>query len=406
MSASRKALAGACLTLLTWFVVAACGVSPAASLGLPVLPIEAPTALVQVPSVPVTAPTVPVKAPIVPVVPVKTPTVPVKTQTAPGKTPTAPGKTPTAPTKTPSVPVNTTTGKAPSVKVDTPTVSGKAPPVSAPVPPVPASGKVEVYGGGATTTTTSRPTVSQSAGTESAAAPQGSTTTGAPSAAPSAQTSPADGVSAYGTGPTPESLNYAPGAGRSGGERARAASDGSLVSTVARLQGCLSELPESPRRVLMLRSGVGSPQALGPRAAAARLHFRVAHLVRVERQALGELRTAARTGACGQMSELVASVVAFLGQSPAGGSPVATGDVEAARYTFSPPSRHAIGPASSSSGSLLGSLSPVASDAIVVLLLVVAGLIAAGLVIAYGSGNSPRLRRWRRRLADGVPWSR
>ena len=181
------------------------------------------------------------------------------------------------------------------------------------------------------------------------------------------------------------------------------ADDSSLAGTVARLQGCLSELPESHRRALMLRTGVGSSQALSARAAAARLHLDAARFARVERQALGELQKAARTDRCGQMDEIAAAVVAFVGPGVSGGGPTARSGVEAARYAFFPPARHAIKLGrSSSGGSLLGDISPTASSAMVVLLLAVAAAIAAGIVVTHGSGNSPPWRRWRRRLADGL----
>jgi hypothetical protein len=179
------------------------------------------------------------------------------------------------------------------------------------------------------------------------------------------------------------------------------AEDRSLAATVSRLRGCLAALPERSRRALMLRAGVGSPQALSSRATAARLHLGAARFARVERRALGELRNAARSRACDQTSE-IAEAVAFAGPSAGQGGFAATGGVEAARYIFSPPSRHEIKPAESSSGSLLGEISPTASDAIVVLLLVIGAAIAAGILVTHGSGHSPPWRRWRRRLADGL----
>jgi hypothetical protein len=174
--------------------------------------------------------------------------------------------------------------------------------------------------------------------------------------------------------------------------------DRALAAAVARLQGCLNELPEAHRRALMLRAGVGSSQALSARATAARLHLAARRFAQVERRALGELRKAARTRACGQTGELVAGVVSLVG----GGGSAGRGGVDAARYAFSPPSRHVIKPAKSSSRSLLGNTSPMARSALAVLLLLVAAAIAAGIVVTHGSGNSPSWRRWRRRLADGL----
>jgi hypothetical protein len=178
--------------------------------------------------------------------------------------------------------------------------------------------------------------------------------------------------------------------------------DRALAAAVARLQGCLNELPEAHRRALMLRAGVGSSQALSARATAARLHLAARRFAQVERQALGELRKAARTRACGQTGELVAGVVSLVGLGAGGGGSAGRGGVDAARYAFSPPSRHVIKPAESSSRSLLGNTSPMARSALAVLLLLVAAAIAAGIVVTHGSGNSPSWRRWRRRLADGL----
>jgi outer membrane biosynthesis protein TonB len=401
----RKALTGTCLALLLGCLVAACEVSPAASLGLPPITVEVPRVSVKAPAVTVTTPSVSIKTPAAttPTVPVITPTVPVKAPTVPVKAP-APVKAPTVSTKIPTVPAATTPAKAPSVKapsvkVGTPSVSGQ-PSVAAPTPSAPSIDRAAAPAGRATLTTAT-PAGGKSAGTGST--PSHSV---APNSAsnvePGGQGSPGYGSSGYAGGPSAGSQAGERGTRRSSGERARIAEDRSLAATVTRLQGCLSELPESHRRALMLRTGVGSPQALSPRAAAARLHLGAARFARVERQALGELREAARTDACGRMSEIVAALVAFVGPSAGGGRSAGAGGVEAARYAFSPPSQHAIKPAAApSSGSLLGNISPTASSAIFILLLVVAAAIAAGVVVIHGSGNSP-WGRWRRRVADGL----
>jgi hypothetical protein len=389
LSKSRRALTGTCLTLLLGLLVGAWGVSPAASLGLPSLSVEVPAVSVKTPAVTVTTPSVSVKTPT-------------GTTPAPAKTPAGPVKTPPVLPKTPTVPVKTTPAKTPAVKVNAPSVSVPAPTVSVPAPSTPSLGKVTAPAAGATTT--SGPVAGKLAGTKAGSSPDAATTTGASSPAPGGQegqATPPTAASEYGAGPTVDSLMGETGARRSPGARARIAADRTLAETVARLQGCLSELPESHRRALMLRSGVGSPHVLGPRATAARLHLGAARFARVERQALAELREAARTRSCGQMSGIVAAVVAFL--APGGGDGSAgTGGVEAARYSFSPPSRHEITQAGSSRGSLLGDISPMASGGIVVLLLVLVAAVAAGIVVTHGSGNSPPWRRWRRRVADGL----
>jgi hypothetical protein len=404
LSKLRKTLVGTCWVPLLGVLVVACVAWPAASLGFG-LPIETPTVPVKTPTVPVKTPTVPVKTPTVPVkiptVPVKTPTVPVKIPTVPVKAPTVPVKTPTVPVKTPTVPVKTPTApvKAPAV-TKTPTVPARAPAAPVEVPSSRSLDKATSPLGGAGG---SRPAGGESsAGSGSTSSPQAGVTSSGSASDPSS----AGGRSGYGTGPGTQSLagettTGRESAGRSGA-RARTAEDRTLAATVARLQGCLSELPERPRQALMLRSGIGAPQPLGPRATAARLHLGVMRLARVERRALAELRGAARAHACGRMGEIVAAVVEFLRPSENQGGVDATGGVEAVRYTFSPPSRHAAKPSKFSTTSLLGGISPMAGDAIVVLLLLVVAAIAAGIVVTHGSGHSPPWRRWRRRVADSL----
>jgi hypothetical protein len=383
LSKLRKALTGTFLALVLGLLVAACEVSPAASLGLPALSAEVGAISVKTPTVTVTTPSVPVKSP---------------TATAP----TTPVNTPRDSPKTPTVPVKTTPAKAPSVKVKLPSSSGQGPTASAPVPSTSSLGEAAAPGAKLTTTNASSPPRNLTGTAPAPSSASVSPANGVSSAAPSGQATPVDGTAGYGAGPAVESPVGGVGTRQNSGERARMADDSSLVETVARLQGCLSELPKSHRRALMLRTGVGSSQALSARAAAARLHLDAARFARVERQALGELQKAARSSTCGQMEEIATAVVAFVGPDASGGGPTARSGVEAARYAFSPPPRHAIKPAGSSSGSLLGDISPTASSAIVVLLLLVAAAIAAGIVVTHGSGNSPRWRYWRRRVADGL----
>jgi hypothetical protein len=373
-----KALTGAFFALLLGSLVLVCGVSPAASLGLPELSVEVPVVSVKTPAVTVTTPPAP-----------------------PAKTPTASNKPPTTPTKT--TPTKTSATKAPSVDVNAPSVSGQSPTVSAPTTSTPSLGKTEVPRVVATSTS-STPGTGNPAGSGSAPASAGaSTANDASRSAPSGQAAPLDGAAGYGAGPGVQAPTDQTGTRGSSGEHARIANERSLVETVARLQACLSELPQANRRALMLRTGVGSSQALSASATAARLHLDAARFARVERQALGELRKAARTRACGQMGELVTAVVAFVAGPGVGrGGSAGTGGVKAARYAFSPPSRHAIEPAESSRGSLLGDVSPTASSAIVILLLLAAAAIVASIVVTHGSGNSPPWRRWRRRVSHSL----
>ena len=383
LSKLRKALPGTFLALVLGLLVAACEVSPAASLGLPAVSADVDAISVKTPAVTITTPSVPVKSPTATV-------------------PTTPENTPSASPKTPTVPAKSIPAKAPSVKVKSPSGSGQGPTVSAPVPSTSSLGEAAAGAKLTTTNATSPPGNLPATGPAPSSAsvtPPNGVSSVTP---PSGQATPVDGSAGYGAGPAVQSPVSGIGARRNSGERARMADDSSLAGTVARLQGCLSELPESHRRALMLRTGVGSSQALSASAAAARLHLDAARFARVERQALGELQKVARTDRCGQMDEIAAAVVAFVGPGVSGGGPTARSGVEAARYAFSPPARHAIKPGGSSSGSLLGDISPTASSAIVVLLLLVAAAIAAGIVVTHGSGNSPPWRRWRRRVADGL----
>jgi hypothetical protein len=384
VSKSLKALTGTCLALLPALTAVAWAAPPAISLGLP--------QSVEVPSVPVKAPTVPVT---IPTVPVKAPTVTIKAPKTPIKAPTVPVKAPTVPAKVPPASPKPSRGKAPSVKVDTPTVSGQGPAVPTHAPSTPTLDKVAVPVGGPTTTISGPRTVTYADARTAA-------TNGASSTVPGEQALPAGGQPGYGSAPSTGSPSGQTGARRSAGKHARAASDGSLAETVARLRGCLSDLPERPRRVLTLRTGIGSPQALDRRAAAARLHIAAGRFARVERQALGELRQVARTRACGQIDAITVAVAAFVRHGIHWESGAGSGGVRAARYTFPLPSRHALGPVASSSRSLLGGISPTASKAILILLLFVGAAVAAGVVVVRGSGYLPRLRRWRRRVVTGI----
>jgi hypothetical protein len=380
LSKLRKALSDAVLALVLGLLVAAWWVSPAASLGLPDLSGEVPVVTVKTPAVTIT-----------------TPSVPVKTPSATAPTLTVSSKTPAAPTKT--APTKTSSTKAPAVKNSVPSVSAEGPTVSVAPSPTPSLGKSAVPAVGVTTT---NPTPNAGIAAEAAPSTTDATTTNGASSAPNGQATPLVGAAGYGAGPGVQTPAAEADIPQSPGAREHMADDRSLVATVARLRGCLNELPEAHRRALMLRAGVGSSQALSVRATAARLHLAAARFAQVEQQALGELRKAARTRACGQMGELVAAVVSFIGSSVDGGGSAGRGGVDAARYAFPTPSRHAIKPAESSSRSLLGNTPPMARSAIAVLLLLVAAAIAAGIVVTHGSGNSPSWRRWRRRLANGL----
>jgi hypothetical protein len=172
-----------------------------------------------------------------------------------------------------------------------------------------------------------------------------------------------------------------------------------LKALVARLQGCLSELPEGQRELLELRAGTGSSRPLSPRATAAALHVGVARLARLEAKAVGELRNAARTHACGRLASIVAGVAAYLAAAfgePLGPAGAASGGVEAARYEV--PAGLGASRQPGDRGLLGSDFSPVPGGAIsLLLLLLIAGLALAAL-IADAAGQGPRHEQWRRRM--------
>jgi hypothetical protein len=359
--------------LLAMLLALALTASPASSFSLPVetptVPVETPTVPIKTPTVPVKTPTVPVKTPTVPVkvptvpvkvptVPVKTPTVPVKTPTVPVKVPTVPVKVPTVPVKTPSVPVKvptvpvkkttvpsvpvkapstpikvpgtpskTTTAKAPAVSVKTPTIAGRGAEVGVSPSGVSVKGSAS---GKALTSASARGGASVSAPSGQAGAGQGTAPSGAAGAgSPGGYAGPGAG---YGELPSFEGV-------RDGTGRARIARrERRLKAVVARLGACLSALPDTQRRLLELRTGFGPAKALSPRAAAARLHIGNARFATLEKQALGELSSAASTHACGRTSQIVTGAMSFIAAGLGGGdgAAAAQGGVEGARYEKAP----------------------------------------------------------------------
>jgi hypothetical protein len=172
-----------------------------------------------------------------------------------------------------------------------------------------------------------------------------------------------------------------------------------LKAKVARLQGCLSALPTIQRELLELRTGLGIPRALSPRAAAWRLHLGSKRFARLERQAVRELSDAASTHGCSQMSETVTSIAAFIGAGFGNGPGGATGGVKAVSY--SAPATKPAGSRSSTIGSILGAdIPPVASDVIMLLLLLMAAGLAVSVVLADAAGQGPRHEQWRQRVVN------
>jgi hypothetical protein len=397
----RRTLAVVCATLMASTLAGAGTIAPAWSLSLP---LETPTVSVQTPTVSVgvaapsvKTPTLPVKAPSVPVNP---PAVPIKSHTitvkVPVKAPAVPAKTTATPTsKAPSPPV-----KAPSVTVRTPSVSAKAPTVKASTP----AGSVGARAGAVGVTPGSLSTSSPPAQPSSSAAGSGpsiSASTKAP--APPPGTSGGSGM------PTTPLQTYGSGAGYEepplpqsvpGTVRARIARRERLLqTTVERFRGCLDALPAGQRELLELRTGYGNSDRLGPRAAAARLHVGAARLARLEARAVRELRDAAGMHGCNQTSEAVNGAMALIGAKFGGEQARAAGGVEAVSYISSPvkPSRGS----SSTLGRVLGAdISPVASDVILILLLLSALGMAVLLVVADGAGQGPRHEQWRQRVVN------
>jgi hypothetical protein len=178
-----------------------------------------------------------------------------------------------------------------------------------------------------------------------------------------------------------------------------------LKAQVARFQGCLGDLPATQRELLELRTGLGMPRPLGPRAAASRLHLGPARFARLERQAVRELSDAASAHGCSRMGEVVARVAAFIGAGFGGGQAGATGGVKAVSY--SAPAPKPAGIRSSTIAGLLGAgISTVADDVLLGLLLLMAGCVVVTVILADAAGLGPRHEQWRQRILNRIRWMR
>lgn len=172
-----------------------------------------------------------------------------------------------------------------------------------------------------------------------------------------------------------------------------------LKATVERFKGCLAALPASNRELLELRTGYGASHPLSQRAAAALLHVDAAQIARRERQAVRELTDAAGTHTCGRTSELVNAAMSYIGTGFGGRHGTAVGGVEGVRYESVPPRPKP--PNSSTLGRILGAdIPPVASDVILVLLLLGGLGMAVTLAIADAAGQGPRHELWRQRVIN------
>ena len=136
--------------------------------------------------------------------------------------------------------------------------------------------------------------------------PSGGATGSATPAGPSGDTagSGARGSGSQGTGRTGSSAastaGGADGRGGRGGERR--AADALIESTVEKLEGCLPTLSTEQRSVATLRAGAYGTRGLSRSRVARRLGASVAKVARIERRALGALRTAGRSTGCGRQA--------------------------------------------------------------------------------------------------------
>jgi hypothetical protein len=324
------------------------GASSAASLSLPSVTV----------SVPVTTPTVTVQAPPPPV---KTPTISVPLKAPPPiKVPTVTVKAPTV--TAPKVTAPVVTVKATTTVPTSPTVSLKAPPAGVPAPSV----SVKAPGG-----STAGSLVTVKASSTSA-------------------TSSSNGSAASSRSKT-----------RSGSTGAARAHKRSLKAIVTQLRGCLGNLPERQRRLLELRTGLGS-KPLGPQAVAARLHVGFQRFAELEKRAVRELRASASKHSCGENAgQVVGGVMSFIASAFGAGPGEMHGGLQPVSYNldarglraFLP---HAHGP---HDGSLDTAISPAATDALLALLLLLVVGVVVAIVVVGASGRGPRDREWRRRAA-------
>lgn len=365
------------------------GASAAAALSLPSLTV----------SVPITTPTLTVQAPPPPVV--TTPTISV-----PLEAPPPPVQAPTVPVKAPTVTAPKVTLKAPTVTVKEAALAG----VPAPSVSVKASGGSA--GGSLVTVKASSPSATSSNG--SAASSRSATRSGSTGAAGANQSGSGSGglggagglsgVAGYGLGPGYAELPAL--AGRlSHRARARiAAREHSLKAMVAQLHGCLGNLPESQRRLLELRTGLGS-KPLGPQAVAARLHVGPHRFAELERRAVRELRASANTRGCGESAGQVASgVISFIGAAFGAGPGEMHGGLQPVSYNLDPRSLRAFLPHAhlSHDGSLGGAISPAATNALLALLLTLIAIVVLAIVVVGAAGRGPRDPDWRRRAAARI----
>ncbi|MCW3026241.1 MAG: hypothetical protein JWM29_1673, partial [Solirubrobacterales bacterium] len=290
-------------------------------------------------------------------------------------------------------------------------------PVKAPVVPTPTLPSVPSKLGPVTVPTPTAPT--RSGAGSSATGPSGSASRRAPGIAGGGSSvlglfagSPGPGVGSSsvtglnrGLAALEEAISR-PGAGEQAPIRRQA-----LRAAVRAFQACLGNLPERLRLALELATGIDVPSALSPAAVAEALHVTARELPRLQRQGLKRLLIEARAhtcvaaGAAAQPSDLL--MLSTLAP-PMGGEGGPIGGVEAARYAQSPsPLPEGVQAGHSPSGSaVLGISAPAAAGgALLLIALILAGLLAVGLLSADGIAPWELRRKWRSRWIHHHPWN-
>jgi len=424
---SRKKVLAACL--VSTLVVALAQVPTASPLGLPsvtvstsTVPVKTLVGTVTLPSISVTTPSasttkagatvttptvstkalsVSVKTPTIPTVSVKGPSAAAKTSTPSPKALTVTVKT-TAPladsTKAPSVTTKVPVGslRAPDLRVTSPVVtvrSGGSAKTPLSVDVSAGSPRVGTSSGG-----TSRPAAPVARPSDSVSSSGGASGEGGAGSVAGSAAAATHGPLGAGYGRLP-AIEGAPGSH----VRARIAwRERVLKATVARLQGCLGDLPSTQRQLLELRAGLGPLDPLGPSATAARLGVAPARFRQLERRALRELRSAGRAGGCRRMADIIVGVGSFIAHGfgePGAGNGASSG-VLGVRYEHAPSAAGAHR-SPSSSKPLLGVGIP---DADLVFLLLIP-LIVIGLtildVLTRGTRRGPLDKYFKRVVAPG-----
>lgn len=179
-----------------------------------------------------------------------------------------------------------------------------------------------------------------------------------------------------------------------------------LRETVRRLAPCLSQLPSELRLVLQLRTGIGTPRPLTRIAVARYLHVSHKRVTRMEDQALRLLRSAARTNACGRVTEAdEAGFLAFAGLGPLGQIEGAIREVKAVRDATRAMRRSSGAWRAATPGdSLLGiKVAPQAGQAMAIVMITLASLLVAGVLFGNRLPLRPRFQQWRSRRVRHPP---